>query len=168
LESAMHHRTLEEITQLATIEPAPTLNRTELRRQRLRRFADLLEAYCGPIRLLTRIEYLPLAERHALGGDLSPLAVAYADAEFRRAGLAGDTVKDAMDFFDLSEREVHTLFCDCHVGPSITARSIAEGIRAVANRRTFRERLEDVRAYFFPTYDLRPVGRTGPSSPTAS
>jgi hypothetical protein len=145
----MHHRTLEELTQVATIEPAPTLDRTRLRRQRLHRFADLLEAYCGPIQLLTRIEHLPPAERHALRGDLSPLAIAYADAEFRRAGLAGDTVKDAMDFFALSNREVHTLFCDCHVGPFINGRSIAAGIHKVASRTTLRERLESMRAYFF-------------------
>ena len=145
----MHHRTLEEINQVARIAPAPTLDRRALRRQRLQRFADLLDSYLGPIRLLSRIEYLPLAERHALRHDSSPLAVAYADVEFRRAGLAGDTVKDAMDFFDLSSREVHTLFCDCHVGPSIDARSIAAGIRTVANRKTLGERLESMRAYLF-------------------
>ena len=150
-ESSMHHRTLEEISQVATIDPAPTLSRTELRRQRLHRLADLLDSYTGPIRLLTRIEYLPPAERHALRGDLSPLTVAYADADFRRAGLVGDTVGNAMEFFDLSSKEVHTLFCDCHFGSSVDARRIAAGIRNVASRTTLRERLESIRAYLFRT-----------------
>ena len=144
----MYHRTLDELAQVATVETAPRLNRTQLRRQRLYRFADLLDSHCGPIRLLSRIEYLSPADRHALRGDSTPLALAYADTDFRRAGLAGDTVKDAMDFFDLSERQIHTLFCDCHLGPSTDARSIAAGIRSIAARRSLRERFESIRGYF--------------------
>jgi len=71
----MHHRTLEEISRVATLEPAPHLTRQAVRRQRLHRLADLLSAYTGSIRLLTRMEYLPKPERHALRGDFSPLAL---------------------------------------------------------------------------------------------
>ena len=144
----MYHRTLEEISQVAAIDTAPPLSRKAVQRQRLHRFADLLCAYTGSIRLLTRMEYLTAPELHAMRGDLSPLALAYADPKFRQAGLAGDTVGDAMAFFDLSERQVHTLFCDCHYGPSAGGPTIAARIQAVADRLTIRERWESMRAYF--------------------
>jgi hypothetical protein len=144
----MHHRTLEEISQVATIEPAPPQTRMAVRRQRLHRLADLLDAYPGQITLLSRIEYVSASERMAMRRDSSPLALAYADGEFRRSGLAGDTLGDATAFFHLSEGEIHTLFCDCHYGPSVDARAIAGRTRAVADRMSLRERWEKVRAYF--------------------
>jgi hypothetical protein len=144
----MHHRTLEEISQVATIEPAPQQTQRAVRRQRLHRLADLLEAYPGQITLLSRIEYVPSRERLAMRNDSSPLALAYADGEFRRSGLAGDTVGDAIAFFHLSEKEIHTLFCDCHYGSSLDSRAIADRTRAVANHMSIRERWEKVRAYF--------------------
>jgi hypothetical protein len=100
--------------------------------------------------LLTRIEALPQGERRALRGDCSPLALAYADLEFRRAGLAGDTVGDAMTFFDLSDSEVHTLFCDCHYGMLVPVQppTIAARVRGVASRKSVGERWESMRAYF--------------------
>ena len=146
----MEHRTLDEMSRIATIVPAPNLSRRAVRRQRLNRLADLLSAYTGPIRLLTRIEALPRGERCALRGDCSPLALAYTDLEFRRAGLAGDTVGDAMAFFDLSDSEAHTLFCDCHYGMSVSVQppTIAARVRGVANRLSVGERWESMRAYF--------------------
>jgi hypothetical protein len=120
----------------------------------LNRLADLLGACKEPVRLLTRIEEVPRIQRRALRCDLSPLALAYADVEFRRAGLAGDTVGDAMAFFDLTDNEVHTLFCDCHYGigmSSVQVPAIAARVRAVANRLSFQERWESIRAYFHRT-----------------
>jgi len=146
----MEHRTLDEMSRIATIVPAPNLSRRAVRRQRLNRLADLLSVYTGPIRLLTRIEALPRGERRALRGVGSPLALAYTDLEFRRAGLAGDTVGDAMTFFDLSDSEAHTLFCDCHYGMSVSVQppTIAARVRGVANRLSVGERWESMRAYF--------------------
>jgi hypothetical protein len=145
----MEHRTLDEMSRIATIVPAPNLSQRAVRRQRLNRLADLLSTYMGPIRLLTRIEELPRGERRALRGDCSPLALAYTDLEFRRAGLAGDTVGDAMTFFDLSDSEAHTLFCDCHYGmSSIEPPTIAARVRGVANHLSLGERWENLRAYF--------------------
>jgi hypothetical protein len=150
----MEHRTLDEMSKIATIVPAPNLSRRAVRRQRLNRLADLLSGYAGPVRLLTRIEEVPRIQRRALRGDFSPLALAYTDVEFRRAGLAGDTIGDAMAFFDLTDSEVHTLFCDCHYGigmASVQVPAIAARVRAVANRLSFRERWENIRAYFHGT-----------------
>jgi hypothetical protein len=147
----MEHRTLDEMSRIATIVPAPYLSRRAVRRQRLNRLADLLGAWTGPVRLLTRIEDVPRIQRRALRCDLSPLALAYADVEFRRAGLAGDTIGDAMAFFDLTDSEVHTLFCDCHYGigmSSVQVPAIAARVREVANRLSFQERWENIRAYF--------------------
>ena len=97
--------------------------------------------------MLSRIEYLPRDERHALRGSFSPLALAYDDEELRREGLAGDTIGDAMTFFDLSDRQAHRLFCDCHY-VSAEAPTIAARVRAVADHVSFRERWDSVVAYF--------------------
>ena len=150
----MEHRTLDEMSKIATFVPAPNLSPRAVRRQRLNRLADLLSACKGPVRLLTRIEDVPRIRRRALRGDLSPLALAYADMEFRRAGLAGDTIGDAMAFFDLTDSEVHTLFCDCHYGIGMSSAqvpAIAARVRAAANRLSFQERWENIRAYFHGT-----------------
>jgi hypothetical protein len=40
----MEHRTLDEMSRIATIVPAPNLSRRAVRRQRLNRLADLLSA----------------------------------------------------------------------------------------------------------------------------
>ncbi|MEN3363210.1 MAG: hypothetical protein V7606_484 [Burkholderiales bacterium] len=145
----MEHRTLDEMSRIATIVPAPNLSRRAVRRQRLNRLADLLSTHMGPIRLLTRIEDVPRVQRRALRGEFSPLALAYADVEFRWAGLAGDTIGDAMAFFDLSDNEVHTLFCDCNYGmSSVQLSTIAARVRGVANRLSARERWENIRAHF--------------------
>lgn len=135
----MRHRTLDEVTQVATITQPPAPATREIRRQRLRRLADLLDNYEGPLRLLTRIEDLPMRARRELRGEFSPLALAYQDAGFRREGLAGDRLGDAMTFFGLSGHQAHHLFCDCHYGVYINGRTVARRVRAMAERKSLSE-----------------------------
>jgi hypothetical protein len=146
----MHYRTLDEITQVAAIQPSLTPGRT-IRRQRLHHLADLLSLYTGPIQLFRGIEYFPAADRYAARGDFTPLALAYDDVQFRREGLAGDRLGNAMEFFDLTDRQAHRLFCDCHYAYPVDASAIADRIRAVATRLSLRERWENMRAYFSRT-----------------
>jgi hypothetical protein len=142
----MEHRSLDEITQVATVRPTPD-PWTVIRRHRLNRLADLLGAYTGPIQLLTRIEYCPAADRSSVRADFSPLTLAYHDAQFRVEGLTGDTLGHAMPFFGLTHRQAHRLFCSCHYA-SADSQAIAERVRGMANRLSLRERWDRVVAFF--------------------
>lgn len=135
----MHHRTLDQITQVATISRLEKPSSREARRERLRRFATVLENYEGPIRLLSRIEYLSRDDRLMLRCDCSPLTVAFQDSVLRRQGLTSDRLGDAMTFFGLSEAQAHHLFCDCHYGASANAKVIARRVRGLAERKSLLE-----------------------------
>jgi len=133
----MQHRTLDQLIEVATVTPASSPR--EVRRARLNRLATLLEKYDGPIRLLSQIEFVPLQARRQLRSDFSPLALAYADETLRREGLASDRLGDAVDFFGLTQRQAHHLFCDCHYGAAITSRMVARRVRSLAERRSLGE-----------------------------
>ena len=134
----MKYRTLDEIRPVAEVVPIGPTARM-LRRQRLERFATVLDQYKGPLRLLSRIEYLPESERPSLRSDFSPLTVAFQDPVLRGQGLAGDRLGDAIEFFDLSQHEAHHLFCDCHYAASITPPTVSARVRTIASRLTFGE-----------------------------
>ena len=53
-----------------------------------------------------------------------------------------------MEIFDLIDRQAYRLFCDCHYAYPVDASAIAERVRAVGDRLSFRERWENIRAYF--------------------
>lgn len=135
----MRHRTLDEVTQVATITPLHTPPSREVRRERLRRLASVLERYEGPIRLLSQIEHVPLQVRRQLRAEFSPLALAFQDDALRREGLVSDRLGDGMSFFGLSQRQAHHLFCDCHYGAAITSRTVARRVRATAERKSLTE-----------------------------
>ena len=86
MELSMHHRTLDEITQVATIFPAGKPPSSEVRRERLRRLATVLDEHVGPIQLLSEIEYLSRSDFSTARCDCSPLALAFEDYVLRRQG----------------------------------------------------------------------------------
>lgn len=102
------------------------------RRERLERWATVLERHDGPVVPLLRIEYLPEAERIQARRDGSPLAVAFADPVLRAEGLESDRLGDITSFFDLSPDEAHHLFCDCHYHGTMTSKRVASGLRRLA------------------------------------
>lgn len=120
---------LRTVADLSVADPA-CLTRGE----RLERWAELLEREPeARLRSLGEIEFHPRDERPLMRADNSPLTVAYADPVLRAAGLRGDTLGDAMLFFDLSERQAHRLLCSCMNGWSISAPRAAAQIRRIAN-----------------------------------
>ena len=141
----MKHRTLDEIRSDAQIIPAEEVDPRAVRRERLERLATVLEQHQGPVRLLSRIEYLPESERLLLRGDHSPLTIAYLDPVLRQQGLASDRLGDAIAFFDLSRGEAHHLLCDCHYAGAVTSQMLASRTRAVAGRMTLRDVWDKVR-----------------------
>lgn len=104
------------------------------RRDRLARWADVLSAHGGSLEALQRIEYLRPAERRAYRAENTPLTVAFRDPVLRDEGLKGDTLGDVMDFFQLSEGDAHTLFCDCHHEGSMTGSGLSARLRSYIRR----------------------------------
>lgn len=127
----MKHQSPEQLRESATIV-AEKLD-TMTHRERLNRWADLLDQQPGSIEALYRIEYLSEADRRAYrGGDTTPLAIAFRDPVLRGDGLAGDTLGDAMDYFAMNDEEAHRLLCDCHYMGALTGHSLAARIRRFA------------------------------------
>jgi hypothetical protein len=127
----MKFKDLEQIAREADVHPAVGMSR----RERLGRWAELLEH--EPQRRLSSIEgteFGPRQQRRGKRADNSPLTVAFADPMLRAAGLCGDRVGDAVDFFDLSEGDVHHLVCYCHYGEAVSAGAVAARLRVMARR----------------------------------
>jgi hypothetical protein len=135
LEDVMEHKTLDEIRDVAVIQPSWLGSRPLTKCERLERWAEVLERQGGRrLKTLYEIEYLSRAERAALRADDSPLSVAFADARLRGDGLAGDTVGEAIAFFGVSEMEMHRILCFCHHGETMSADAAAARVRAAAVR----------------------------------
>lgn len=143
----MKHRTLEEVTKIAAIERVAKSEESP-RRARLERFAQILSAHPGRIRLFSMMEYVPVRERVKLRQDESPLSIAYRDPQFRQQGLTGDRLGDAIDFFGLSMREAHHLFCDCNYSGAITPGAVASRASSLAQKRTLTQMWQDLRQRF--------------------
>ena len=126
----MQYQRLDHVRAHAAISEArPALTR----RQRLRQWAEVLSREgSSPLAALRWVEFYADAERRQLRRDGSPLALAYADPMLRAAGLADDTLGEAQRFFSLSDDEAHRLLCDCHFAGTMTGRSVARRVRALA------------------------------------
>jgi hypothetical protein len=119
---------LAAVAEIVQFEPRQKLTR----RQRLERWADILETNSGKLNALTRIEYMKAPERSEARVDNSPLEVAFKDAMLREDGLSSDRLGDAIDFFGLSDRQAHRLLCDCHYSGSMTGPGLAMRLRRIA------------------------------------
>lgn len=130
----MEHKSIEQLHDAASVEIEP--HRLSERGDRLRRWADVLDRE-GSRRFPTlhQLEFAPRSERPGLRVDGSAISVALADPLLRASGLRGDTYGDALDFFDLSERQGHRLLCSCLNGPAVEGHRLAGKLRAMAAQR---------------------------------
>lgn len=149
----MKCHSLNEISKIGRASCSLNRPRWVTRRERLQRFAGLLEQSDAPVQLFARIEYMSDDQWNALRDDGSPLALAFADHGLREQGLRSDKVGDASAFFRLSRSDMHRLVCDCHYPRNTTSKMIAREARAIANKRTVGEIWDRVR--------LRLVARRG-------
>jgi hypothetical protein len=133
-EDVMEHRRLAELNVIADLKPLARM-KVMSRRERLDRWAELLEQ--APDRLVTtleEIEWKPDAERRAMRADGSALTIAFSDPELRSAGLQGDRLGDAIDFFELSDQDAHIVFCSCHGGAVMRSEDAARRVRGIRSR----------------------------------
>ncbi len=123
----MKHQSIEQLQALAEIRPGPAMTRTE----RLERWAELLER--DPERRLGTLsgtEYAPSGARQTMRASGSPMTVAFDDLNLRAAGLADDSYGEAKRFFELSDRHLHDIVCNCHFGSAVRAGNAARRVRA--------------------------------------
>ena len=127
----MKHQDIDQLGAIAEIvkfKPQEKLTR----RQRLERWADMLDRNPGKLNALPRIEYLTSTGQLQARVDNSPLDIAFKDPMLREDGLTGDRLGDAMVFFGLSDRQAHRLLCDCHYSGSMTGAGLATRVRRIA------------------------------------
>ena len=126
----MQHRSVERIAGEADVLTIASLSR----RDRLARWAEVLERQPARLRAIPDVEHGGRREREARRVDLSPLTVAYADPVLRAAGLGGDTIGDAAAFFGLSHAQLHHLVCGCRHGLTLEPPVTAVELRALTQR----------------------------------
>jgi hypothetical protein len=151
----MRHSSLDSLKSVArvtAIGPAPT--RRQLKRQRLRRLASLMERHGGVVRLFSRIEHLPYRTLRDLQAKDSPLSIAYNDALLREEGLRSDKFGDAVEFFCITKGEAHHLLCDCHYDEKEPiALAVSARARRLASRMTMRDRWDSLRGTVVRLFD---------------
>jgi hypothetical protein len=131
----MKLKSLNELTEVAEVYPKVSRRKKMTKRQRLERWAEVLEQHQGgSLRSLMRTEYAPEAERAWMRTDNSPLTVAFEDPMLRADGLRSDKLGEAMRFFGLSDWEVHSIVCYCHYGHTMSAKEVAGRVRIAAAR----------------------------------
>jgi hypothetical protein len=130
----MRHASLDVLKQTATVIPAEEAPRTMTRKEKMERWADIVEAYGDSLRPFYQVEYLSRQERRGLKGDNTPLALAYADPVLRAQGLTSDNYDVGRTFFQMSEPEAHRLLCDCHYPGGMHSSQVAARIRTLANK----------------------------------
>lgn len=128
----MKYERLAELGSKAAIFSAKTEARKLTRRQRIERWATLLDQHEGRLVPFIRTEYLTYHARKALRADNSPLALAFGDPVLREDGLSSDTMGEGTAYFGLSERMAHRLLCDCHYSGTMTGKQVASRLRAAA------------------------------------
>jgi hypothetical protein len=139
LEELMEHATVNNLKRSAKVTLFPATPSKMSRRERLERWATILEQYKGSLRPLIGIEYLSNQERALLRDAGTPLTVAFHDPVLREEGLASDRLGDGTAFFGLTNRQAHRLLCHCNYHDSMTAAEVAARVRSVANQITLRE-----------------------------
>ena len=126
----MERKSVDELKRVAEIHGARMS-----KQQHLGRWADLLERQANRILMsLIEVEYVPPRERAEMQVDNSALSVAFEDPVLRAEGLKSDKFGDAVNFFELSEEEVHRVVCYCHHGRQVDAGTVAGVVRHLAGR----------------------------------
>ena len=130
----MEYRSLDEIRDAGTV--LPDVDHLMSRRERLERWAKLLERKAGCVSALEGTEFQRRAVRDAMRAAGSPLALALEDPVLRAQGLKNDTYGEARRFLELSDSEAHYILCHCHYGEAsaVSARIVGERVRRVAEQ----------------------------------
>lgn len=128
----MEQKTLDQLVQIALVTPVATPLR---RRDKLRLWAAQIDEWQSPHYERVYLDGLRSVENSTLS-ELrcrrlpDALAIAAASPKLQAAGLTAATVGEFMDFFDLSQMQLHRIACYCQV--DMSCRAVARRIRSVA------------------------------------
>lgn len=129
----MEYKSLDHIRDVAEVHADLTPHQTMTHRERLLRWADVLQRHEGrQLRSLMGTEFVGRDERAKMRIDNSPLTVAFEDPILRADGLKGDRFGDAVEFFGIGENDAHNLVCYCRHGRTMMAESVARDVRTLA------------------------------------
>jgi len=134
----MEFKTRAQIQAVASTVTAPSVTQAHgrrpamARREKLERWAALLDAHKRRLRPLPGIEFMTPQRRAMLRGEDSPLALAFSDPVLRTQGLANDQLGHGTHFFELTSSQAHHLLCDCYYGGRMTAKELAARVRFTA------------------------------------
>lgn len=156
----MKHVQPDVITKDATpiAKPKPEI-KVLSRKEKLELWATIIEDYGieekkkynlrGPagVRMFHGIEHMERPRLRSQERDDTPTALAFGNPTLREAGLAGAAIGHAMDFFDLTENEVHTIMCDC--AHSSATDEVAKRIRGVGETGFVRRKIAN---FFFKKF----------------
>ncbi len=134
----MLHQSLDELRLKAGIVPLQSESRALTRAERRERWAQLLEQHDAPLMPFLSIENYSKVARRGLRADHGPVALAYGDPVLRADGLAGDTLGNACDYFELSPGLAHRLLCDCRYRGTMTGPKVAAKLRMAEQGGVFR------------------------------
>jgi hypothetical protein len=135
MEVAVKYEHVDELESKAAIFASKTGVRKLSRRERIERWASLLEQHQGRLAAFAGTEYLSYEARRTLRLDNSPLALAFGDPILRNDGLSSDTLGEGTAYFGLSERKAHRLLCDCHYSGTMTGKGVASRLRSATEPR---------------------------------
>jgi len=125
----MKHVTEKEIISAVPIAPVMT------RREKLEHWADLIGQQHDHVNLLHNLEKWDDDQLNSELGILyfmipTAFQIGAEDPVFKAMGLI-DTVASAMNFFEISQHDLHEFSCDC--GGKISNRKMAARVRYFAN-----------------------------------
>ena len=118
---------IEEVNVVAF---TPKLSRVE----RLVRWANLVRCSKSQLHLYHNLEHMSKRDLRSIqldGAPSSAFTVAIKDDAFKAEGI-GSTMGEVMDFFELSQAQLHEFSCDC--GGSISKADMADRIEGMTGR----------------------------------
>lgn len=125
---------MNQIVDTATIVSAVPIPMT--RREKLMAWARLIRSAPGSLYLFHGLEHwrpydlaVPFQYYFSRAGmpvPLSAFSIAAADATFREQGFKGESPAEVMQFFELTQAQLHEFSCDCggHISNEEQARRI--------------------------------------------
>lgn len=122
---------MNQIVQEADIVSAVPIPMT--RKEKLLHWAKLVRNSTSALHLFHLLERWNADQLNARGidgGAISAFSVAASDPTFQAQGYKGETVRQAMDFFELSQQQLHEFSCDC--GGHISNSGMADRIEHLA------------------------------------
>lgn len=121
-------KTIDLQTELSTAVPLLT------KKDKLLRWAELVRGSGHPAFLFHLMEHwnedMLRQSTSRYVGQATAMSIAASDPVLQAAGLAGDSARQAMDFFELTQHDLHAFSCDC--GGHITNAGMADRITSLA------------------------------------